>query len=153
LALSAQPASAANPPSSGSPLLGGHETILIAEDEDAIRSLPFEILRSQGYRVIEAVDGRDALDKCRNNNAGTRFVLTDVLMPRLSGLALYDVFRDYRQGTNVNFTSGYTAEAIEPGQAHEVHLLILPKPVRPTIPLETAHRVLDIAAPSDPLTA
>ena len=125
----------------------GNETILVAEDEEVVRSVISRLLRSHGYRVIEAVDGQDAIDKFRNESGHIDLVLTDMVMPRRSGLDIYDVVSGFRQGTKVIFTSGYAADVIDQKRVTEQHLQLLAKPVRPTVLLETIRRVLDDKTP------
>lgn len=122
---------------------GGHETILLAEDDAIVRSLLVHILEGHGYRVIEAVDGQDAISKFRRESANIDLVLTDAVMPRGSGLDLYEAVAAFRQSTRIIFMSGYAADVLEQHPEVADGLLILPKPVRPTVLLEAIRRALD----------
>jgi len=118
----------------------GTETILVAEDEEAVRKLVTGLLRSHGYRVLEAVDGQDAIDKFRAHSAEIDLVLTDVVMPKRSGRDVYDTVRAFRQDTEVVFTSGYAPEEIGLPEGGPQTIV---KPVGPTELLATIRRVLD----------
>src|SRR6185295_17372637 len=90
-------------------LRGGTETILIVEDEEMIRGSTRRILERLGYHVLVAADGEEALTILHARTERVHLVLSDVVMPRLSGRQLHDAIR--REGLNVGFifTSGYSA--------------------------------------------
>ena len=69
---------------------GGTETVLLAEDEDDVRSLMKIVLERNGYEVIEAVDGKDAVGKFVRDEDKIQFLLFDVIMPAKSGRQAYD---------------------------------------------------------------
>jgi two-component system, cell cycle sensor histidine kinase and response regulator CckA len=97
---------------SSPPRLLGTETILLAEDEPALRELTREILEEHGYTVIEAGSGDGAL-KCAGAHPGViDLLLTDVVMPRMSGRELADHLARLRPGLKVMFMSGYTDDAV-----------------------------------------
>jgi signal transduction histidine kinase/CheY-like chemotaxis protein len=88
------------------------ETILLVEDEDQVRSLARAMLRRQGYRVLEA-SGADAAERILQDHAEqVHLLLTDVVMPRTSGVELADRARAARPGIKVLFMSGYTDSGI-----------------------------------------
>ncbi len=89
------------------PLLGGSETILVVEDEPAIRHAARRALERVGYRVLAAADGVEALEVLEQM-PGVALVVTDVIMPRLGGFALYEAAREKLPGVRFLFTSGYT---------------------------------------------
>jgi PAS domain S-box-containing protein len=91
---------------------GGTETILVAEDEPLVRRLVESFLRKSGYDVVVAEDGQDAVEKFRLRANDIHLVLVDVIMPRMSGRAAWELIRRIRPGVKVLFTSGYTAEVI-----------------------------------------
>jgi DNA-binding NtrC family response regulator len=126
--------------SSGS--LGGSETILVAEDDDAIRKLIENVLREQGYRVITAADGAEALYLVRQNDGEIDLVITDVVMPRLSGPDMVQRLQADRLSTKVIFMSGYAEQgsfaAIENEEAE-----ILEKPFSPQKILTLVRKILD----------
>ena len=90
------------------PAPAGSETILLVEDEAALRRSATRILERKGYRVLTAADGEEALHTFRMNRDRVALVLSDVVMPRLSGPGLYSALR--REGVQVPFLfmSGYT---------------------------------------------
>jgi two-component system cell cycle sensor histidine kinase/response regulator CckA len=91
----------------------GSETILLVEDDDAVREIAVGILERNGYRVLAARDGVDALRELRENGADVDLLLTDVVMPRLSGSALAERLTAERPPLKVLFMSGYADDAIE----------------------------------------
>jgi two-component system cell cycle sensor histidine kinase/response regulator CckA len=91
----------------------GTETVLVVEDEEAVRRLAERILRSAGYRVLTAVSGGDALIACEREGGAVDLLLTDVVMPRMSGAELAERLRRQRPGLKVLFMSGYTDDAID----------------------------------------
>ncbi len=94
------------------PARGGRETILLVEDEAGVRELAQEILAGLGYRVLTARDGQDALEVAAAHPEPIQLMVTDVVMPRLSGRALADRMHPLRPDTRVLFMSGYTEDAI-----------------------------------------
>ncbi len=94
------------------PVRGGRETILLVEDEAGVRELANEILAGLGYRVLTARDGQDALEVAAAHTEPIQLMVTDVVMPRLSGRALADRLHPLRPDTRILFMSGYTEDAI-----------------------------------------
>jgi two-component system cell cycle sensor histidine kinase/response regulator CckA len=90
-----------------SAILDGDETILLVEDEDGILKLIRTFLQQRGYRVISASDGADALGVARKYGSHIDLVITDVVMPRLSGPELVKRLREERLEFKVIFMSGY----------------------------------------------
>jgi len=90
---------------------GGSETVLVVEDDSAVRSLMATVLRRRGYRVLVAHDGAHALRICDEYLAPIHLLITDVVMPRMNGVAVADAVRERRPETRVLFVSGYTADA------------------------------------------
>ena len=86
---------------------GGHETILIVEDDDQLRRSAKRILEEAGYQVVSAADGLEALDALRQAD-GVRLVFSDMVMPRLGGRALLDAARRAGHTTPFLFASGYS---------------------------------------------
>jgi len=91
--------------------LTGSETVLVVEDEESIRSLIGQFLRRQGYTVLEASGGDDALDLCTKHGGPIDLVITDVVMPGLSGPELARKLATPCPGTKVLYVSGYTEHA------------------------------------------
>jgi PAS domain S-box-containing protein len=90
----------------------GMETLLIVEDELPVRELTRDILLDHGYRVLAAGDGVEALRIAGEHEGPIHLLLTDVVMPRMSGRELANQLRDRRPETRVLFTSGYTDNAV-----------------------------------------
>jgi PAS domain S-box-containing protein len=85
----------------------GTETILLAEDEPSLRQLMARVLRTQGYTVLEAADGHEALTLAQANGAKIQLLLTDVIMPGLSGKTLAEWLGQVNPAVRVLFISGY----------------------------------------------
>ena len=90
----------------------GHETILLAEDEEIVRDLAREILMHYGYRVLEAASGKDALSICKNFDGRIDLLVTDVIMPEMSGRDLADNVGQLYPGIKVLYMSGYADGAV-----------------------------------------
>jgi PAS domain S-box-containing protein len=105
------------------PTGGGSESILLVEDEDAVRRLTAEVLREAGYRVADARSGQAALELFHSHGERFDLLVTDVVMPGMSGRDLAHRLRGRQPGLPVLFLSGYTEEhdEVEPD-------LLLPKP-------------------------
>ena len=90
----------------------GTETILLVEDEDMVRTLACRILRSCGYNVLEARNGGEGLLMCEQHPGAMHLLLTDVVMPRMSGRELAQRLRSLRPDLKVIFMSGYTDDVV-----------------------------------------
>ena len=92
---------------------GGKETILLVEDEHAVRLTTRKILESKGYTVREAASAREALEQCQIHAGAIALLLTDIIMPgEMSGLDLADRLWVQRPGLKVIFMSGYSADML-----------------------------------------
>jgi two-component system, cell cycle sensor histidine kinase and response regulator CckA len=112
----------------GEAALGGSETILVVEDQQDVRRLTIAALGRIGYRTIEACDGADAIRKASEFEDGIDLLLTDVVMPGMSGIELADRLAQLRPSTRVLYTSGYTEEAIGSNRMLTSDCLYLAKP-------------------------
>jgi CheY-like chemotaxis protein len=92
--------------------LGGRETVLLVEDEADLRDLLREALEAGGYRVLVARDGLEALEVASGHNGSIDALVTDVIMPGLSGRKAADTIRESRPKIKVLYMSGYTDDAI-----------------------------------------
>ena len=90
----------------------GTETILLVEDEEALRKVAKRALAQSGYTVLSAADGEEALQVFRRNAGDIQLVVTDVVMPRMSGRRLADQLAKPRPDLQVLYMSGYTDDAI-----------------------------------------
>jgi PAS domain S-box-containing protein len=95
-----------------SSIASGDETVLVVEDEEAVRGLAARILRMAGYRVLSAASGADALALCAEHEGRIDLLLTDVVMPQMSGRELWERLSKLRPGLAVLYMSGYTDNAI-----------------------------------------
>lgn len=94
------------------PLPRGKETILLVEDEEAVRSMTAGLLRNNGYTVLEAANGSEALRLAQECEEEIHLLLTDVVMPQMGGRELAERFRELNPYTKILFTSGYTDNSI-----------------------------------------
>ena len=94
-------------------LEGGRETILVVEDEDSVRHLTVRMLKSLGYKVLQARHGAEALMICKEYAEPIDLVFTDVVMPRMSGAELADAIQEARLPLKVLFTSGFSEDVLE----------------------------------------
>jgi two-component system, cell cycle sensor histidine kinase and response regulator CckA len=105
----------------------GSESILVVEDEPAVRTLAVRILRQRGYQVQESGNAFEALEMIRKN-APFHLVLTDVIMPQMSGKSLHDEIMSQRPGSKVLLMSGYTDDALAHHGVLDEGLSFLEKP-------------------------
>jgi signal transduction histidine kinase/CheY-like chemotaxis protein len=131
LPLSQAAARSPEPDESVEPTRGGAETILVAEDDAPIRKLTTALLGEFGYRVIEAVDGEDAIEKIRIHGSRIDLLLLDVIMPRKNGREVYEEAKKLVPNVKVLFTSGYTADIIQKKGIIEEGQDFISKPVSP----------------------
>jgi two-component system, cell cycle sensor histidine kinase and response regulator CckA len=110
----------------------GQETILLVEDEDAVRTIISEVLRRQGYRVLEAATPTAAQDLFERHSAEIDLLLSDVVMPGMNGPALAQRLVAQRPDLRVLFISGY-ADASRPFHLSNVHVDFLGKPFQPSV--------------------
>ena len=119
------------------------ETILIADDESAVRTYVRAILNRAGFQIIEAVDGQDALEKVQRHGAPIDLLLTDVRMPRLDGLSLARSVIELYPGTPVLYISGYPLDIEkERGNRPSYACAFVPKPFTPKLLLEAVEKCL-----------
>jgi len=121
----------------------GGETILVAEDEDVVRRLILTVLGKQGYTVIEAMDGDEALQISAQHPGKIELLLTDTVMPRMSGPILSQRLKTARPETKVLYMSGYTNDAVVLHDMLESGVAFLQKPFRPDDLARKVREVLD----------
>ncbi len=120
------------------------ETILVVEDEAGIRALVRKILRRQGYVVLEASNGDDALKICAGHKGKIDLLVTDVMMPRMSGRELADRLTALRPDLRVLYVSGYTDDAMLGSGSFPSGTAFLQKPFTLGSLLGKVREVLDI---------
>ncbi len=134
---------AERPARSVSSLAGGNETILVAEDDAALRKLSTAVLTRFGYRVIEAADGSDAVARFVENQDAVRLVILDGIMPRMNGMEAFEAIRRIRPDVKAVFASGYSEEMFSGDARKNTDAVFLLKPIRPAQLLKTVREVLD----------
>ena len=107
---------------------GGSETILLVEDEDSVRQLVRETLESRGYRVLEAANGDAALGLAASQPDTIHLIITDVVMPGLSGHELVQQLLSVRPDIKALYLSGYAQEAFSVPAAADAPKTFLQKP-------------------------
>ena len=121
----------------------GSETILVVEDTDMVRTLTCEILKRHGYTVVEARNGRDALDTAQRYHGPIHLLLTDVVMPEMGGPELVGRLAPTRPGMRIVYMSGYTADALDHQGMREEGIEFLPKPIGLEALVRKVREVLD----------
>lgn len=129
-------------------VIGGLETILLAEDEADTREIMSDVLRAEGYTVLEAIDGEDAIRKFSENKERIHLALLDVRMPKKDGKQVYDEIRRIRPNIRCLFISGYTADVIDSDKFSELGLNFISKASTPEEILGKIREVLDKAISS-----
>jgi len=121
----------------------GIETVLVVEDEDAVRDQAVLVLSSYGYSVLDAADAQAAIETSRNYPGPIDLLLTDVIMPGLNGRELADQLQAERPETRVLYISGYAGDAIESHGVQAQGLAFLAKPFTLEDLLRKVRSVLD----------
>jgi two-component system, cell cycle sensor histidine kinase and response regulator CckA len=124
----------------------GWETILVVEDEDAVRALVCSILQKQGYNVLGASNAGEALHICEQHGNKIDLMITDVIMPSMSGSELADRLKLLRPEMNVLFISGYSDNAIAHQGILKPDTAFLEKPFEPHVLAAKVREILDLAA-------
>jgi hypothetical protein len=117
-------------------------TILLVEDDEIMRSLTRQLLEEHGYTVIEADDGKSALERVESHPGPIDLLLTDVVMRRMSGPELVERLSVSRPNLKVVFMSGYTGELIAEREVLKRGITLLEKPFSRTALLNTIHTTL-----------
>ncbi|HTU25570.1 MAG TPA: ATP-binding protein, partial [Pirellulales bacterium] len=125
------------------PAVGGHETILIAEDEPLVREVAVRILGQAGYRVLAAADGAEAVKLLEAHQADVSLVLLDAVMPKLTGHEAYERIKLTNATLPVIFCSGYDPEVGHVKSLVEEGVRMVQKPFDPDLLLSTLREVLD----------
>jgi two-component system, cell cycle sensor histidine kinase and response regulator CckA len=108
--------------------VGGSETILLVEDEDPVRAVTGLMLETLGYRVLQAESGEEALSVANENRKEIDLLMTDVVMPDMSGRELADKLWHFNSGLKVLFQSGYTGAAVLRHGVQHAEVAFLQKP-------------------------
>jgi CheY-like chemotaxis protein len=124
-------------------LIGGSETILLVEDEDLVRRAAREVLRKRGYTILEASGPHEALAFCQNFHGPIQLMLTDVVMPNMSGKELAQKLAEFKPEIKVLYMSGYTEDTIVHHGVLDSGIEYLQKPFTPDSLARKVRQVLD----------
>ncbi|HJZ96113.1 MAG TPA: response regulator, partial [Candidatus Solibacter sp.] len=124
-------------------IVRGCETVMLVEDEDALRALVAQVLRASGYTVIEAPTGEDAERACREFQGVIALLVTDVVMPGMNGPALAQQLQVSRPGMRVLYMSGHTENVFDAQHNLGPGTAFLQKPFAPSILVHQVRELLD----------
>jgi CheY-like chemotaxis protein len=130
-------------PATAASMVCGTETILLVEDEEIVRVLAARVLGSLGYKVLEAADGLEALDVCRHHEGPIDLVVTDVVMPGMTGTELAKALDSVLPDSPVLFISGYTGGALIEHGVLEEGMAFLQKPFSRELLAQKTRELLD----------
>ncbi len=122
---------------------GGHETILLAEDDDMVRELVVRTLESAGYQVVTAGDGAEALEVFDDRKDDVALAIVDAVMPRLGGREVYLELRARKPSLKFLVVSGYSVNAIDERFVQEEGLHFVQKPFSPAHLARRIREILD----------
>ncbi|MCF8081036.1 MAG: GAF domain-containing protein [Desulfobacterales bacterium] len=122
---------------------GGAETLLLVEDDHVLRTLAARTLKSYGYEIIEAADGKAALALFKEGVEAIDLLVTDVVMPKMDGNDLARQVLDLKPGIKILFLSGYAGKVLLPGIGESGGLYFLEKPFTPETFAKTVREALD----------
>jgi PAS domain S-box-containing protein len=122
---------------------GGTETVLLVEDESALRNLATSVLRQYGYTVLPVRDGAEAVALCRSHPDTIHLMLTDIVMPEMSGPEAAQRVRSLRPDIKVLFMSGYADRAVKQHRLLDPNVPFLHKPFTPSMLAMKTREVLD----------
>ena len=121
----------------------GSETLLLVEDEEGVRKLLTHVLHKRGYKVLEASDGEEALRLFERRGADIHLVLTDMVMPHMSGRQFGERLRALRPDLKIIYMSGYTDDVLVRTGALGPGMSFLQKPLRPEVLAAKVREALD----------
>ena len=124
------------------PVERGTETVLLAEDEDAIREFIKKLLEEYGYKVITVTSGQEAIKEFKAHKDKIQLALLDVIMPNKNGREAYEEIKKIRPDIKVLFMSGYPADIIHKHDIIEKGFAYIEKPASPTKLLKKIREVL-----------
>jgi CheY-like chemotaxis protein len=140
----AQPASQAAAEETQPALLSGSETVLVVENDDALRETTRRILDSNGYRVLVAADGVDAIAAATVHPGPIDLLLTDVIMPRMLGQEVAQRVGRLRPGIATLYMSGFAETILRPLGQLEADMAVIEKPVSAVELLARIRQALDL---------
>ena len=125
------------------PVAAGSETVLLVEDEPMVRALAREVLEQYGYTVICAADGQEGLDICKGFAGRIDLIITDVVMPRMSGRELAESVARVRPDARILYMSGFTDDAIVRHGMLDEDFPFIQKPFSPELLASKTRELLD----------
>lgn len=143
-----EPVSVAVPAAPSTESFRGTETILLVEDADALRKLAFTLLDQNGYHVLAAASGLDALKLIEANPCKIDLLLTDVIMPGINGRVLAERLAALQTGLKILYMSGYTDSTIADHGVLDAGTSLLHKPFSEEALIQKVREVLDSEKPS-----
>jgi PAS domain S-box-containing protein len=143
LPVSPEPAPARTTEKSANPHLNGRETVLLAEDDPGVRGLALSFLQNAGYKVFAAEDGLEAVALHRQHHGSIDLLVSDLMMPRMSGWEAFVQMRERQSDLPVVFCSGYSETALPPNQPLPGNACLLPKPFTRELLLRSVRNLLD----------
>jgi len=136
--------SAPSPGANDAELRGGDETILVVEDEPAVREIITQVLRGHGYNVLEAADGPEAINMWADKGPEVDLLVTDIVMPNgLKGNVLADRLRQNKSDLKVIFSSGYSSDFATETAPLDERFSFLEKPYKPEVLVRAVRDCLD----------
>ncbi|OPX98529.1 MAG: Blue-light-activated protein [Syntrophorhabdus sp. PtaB.Bin006] len=120
----------------------GNEKILVAEDNEEVRHFMREVLQQYGYKVIEAIDGENAIERFKHHR-GIGLIIVDSVMPKKNGREVYEEIRKLQPYIKTLFTSGYTKDIVLDKGIEDGKFDFIAKPLSPTTLLQKVREILD----------
>ncbi len=125
------------------PIQGGNELILIADDSNEVRHFISMFLQMKGYRTLEAKDGEEAISIYNQNKDNIDLIILDVVMPRKNGKEVADTIRNINHAAKIIFISGYTSDIITNKGVNDEGFNFISKPITPNDLYTTVNSVLN----------
>jgi two-component system, cell cycle sensor histidine kinase and response regulator CckA len=125
---------------------GGDETVLLVEDDEAVRVLVGEVMRRRGYHVLEAAGGEEAVEMAGRHAGPLHLLITDIVMPGMTGQDLTRRLLEVRPGLRALLISGYSGERVDVGALAAPSVAFLQKPFSPGLLAQRVRELLDAPA-------
>ena len=136
-----------SPPATARPMVQGSETVLVVDDEDDVRQLISKVLRHDGYVVLEATGGAEAVRIAERWEGPIELLVTDAVMPGMRGPEVAEEVKALRPDVSVLLISGYTDRPTFPIEVDNDPLGFLAKPFKPSELSDRVRKILDYRGP------